>query len=110
MAATLTYLVERGITKGPLFLFEDGRYLTWDRFVSEVREVLVVAGVDTSKYAGHSFHIGAATTAAEQGIQDSLIRTMGRWESSTYLLYIHTPRQTICSMAKMLLGDRRSVN
>ena len=72
-----------------------------------MRKALSAAGVDTSKYAGHSFHIGAATTAAKLGVQDSLIRTMGRWESSVYLLYIRTPRKKICSVAKTLLKDRR---
>ena len=70
--------------------------------------VLSAAGVDTSKYAGHSFCIGAATTAAKLGIQESLIRTMGQWESSTYLLYIRTPREKICSVAKTLLKDRQA--
>ena len=109
VAATLNYLVVRGTVKGPLFIFGDGRYLTRDRFVSAVREALQATGVDTSKYAGHSFHIGAAITAAEHGIQDSLIRTMGRWESSAYLLYIRTPKERICSVAKTLLGDRQAV-
>ena len=33
--------------------------------------------------------MGAATIAAARGLQDSLIKTMGRWESSAYTLY-HT--------------------
>ena len=108
VAATLKYMVERGLSKGPLFMFEDGRLLTRERFVSAVREALATTGVDTAKYCGHSFRIGAATTAAEQGIQDSLIRTMGRWESSAYLLYIRTPRDSICAVAKTLLGSKPS--
>ena len=107
VSAILKYLVERGSTPGPLFTFRDGKFLTRERFVLAVREALATAGVDTSKYAGHSFRIGAATTAAKRGIQDSLIKTMGRWESSAYLLYIRTPRDTICSVAKTLLSDRQ---
>ena len=107
VVAVLKYVVEKGFSKGPLFVFEDGRPLTRERFVTAVREALAAAGVDTAKYCGHSFRIGAATTAAERGIQDSLIRTMGRWESSAYLLYIRTPRDKICAVAKTLLGDHK---
>ena len=52
-----------------------------------MREALQPSGVDITQYSGHSFRIGAATTAAVVGIEDSLIRTLGRWESAAYLLY-----------------------
>ena len=105
MAATLNHLVLRGTSKGPLFIFGDGTHLTCDNFVSAVRKAVFAAGVDTSKYAGHNFRIGAATTAAKLGIQDYLIRTMDQWEKSTYLLYIRTPRERMCLVAKTLLKD-----
>ena len=107
VSAVLRYLVERRSMPGPLFTFRDGKFLTRERFVLAVREALATTGMDTSKYSGHSFRIGAATTAAERGIQDSLIKTIGRWESSAYLLYIRTPRNMICSIAKMLLSDKQ---
>ena len=87
VAATLQYMVRRGSGPGPLFMFSEGRYLTRDRFVSAVRSGLTMAGINASLYAGHSFWIGAATTAAQRGIQDSLIKTLGRWESSAYTIY-----------------------
>ena len=80
----------------------DGRFLTRSRFVSHLKEALIAAGVDTSKYSGHSFRIGAATTAASCGIQDSLIKTLGRWESDAYTLYIRTPRETLCEVSQSL--------
>ena len=98
----------RGSTPGSLFVFEDGRFLTWDRFILAIREALASSGVNTSKCSGHSFHIGATITAAERGVQDSLIKTMGMWQSSAYLLYIHTPRDTLCLVAKTLLSERQS--
>ena len=104
VAATLQYMVRRGCGPGPLFVFDDGRYLTRDRFVSAVRSALTMAGINASLYAGHSFRIGAATTAAKRGIQDSLIKTLGRWESSAYTIYIRTPRETLCSVASALVG------
>jgi len=39
-------------------------------------------------YSGHSFRLGATTTAAAAGISNSTIQTLGRWQSSAYLLYV----------------------
>ena len=69
-----------------------------------MREVLQKVGIDCSKYSGHSFRIGAATTAAAVGIQDSLIKTMGRWESVAYQLYVRTPRDQLTAVAGTLVA------
>ena len=60
---------------------------TRGRFVDTVRTAL---GVDQQKYCSHSFHIGVATTAAARGIEDSMIKTMGRWDSVVYLQYVYS--------------------
>lgn len=67
-----------------------------------VREAQQTVGIDTSKYAGNSFRIEVASTAARNGVQDLLIKTMGRWESSAYMLYIRTSRETSCTVAGTL--------
>ena len=78
VAALLNYLLVRGKKPGPLFLFQDGKYLTRERLVIALRDVLDKAGLDASKYCSHSFRIGAATTAASKGIEDAIIKTLGR--------------------------------
>ena len=78
VAALLSYMVLRGNHDGPLFVFGNGDHLPRERFVTHLCQALSVAGVDSTLYAGHSFRIGAATTAAMCGIQDSLIKTLGR--------------------------------
>ena len=88
VAAVLSYMALRGPGSGPLFRFKNGKPLTRSSFVAKLRETLEVAGVDCSGYSSHSFRIGAATTAASRGIQDSLIKTMGRWQSIAYQLYV----------------------
>ncbi len=75
--------------------------------MAAVREALRTAGVDPSRYAGHSFRIGVATTAAQQEIQDSLMKALGRWESAAYTVYIRTPRETLCEVARTLVGEDR---
>ena len=97
VAAVLAYMVQRGPQAGPFFLFEDSHRLTRDRLVAEVRRALERAGVDPSHYSGHSFRIGAATTAAACGLQDSLIKTLGRWESAAYTVYIRTTSPAVFS-------------
>ena len=68
-----------------------------------MRSALAVLGYDEAAYAGHSFRIGAATTAAERGIEDSLIKMMGRWESSAYQLYVRASHQSLASMSRRLV-------
>ena len=71
--------------------------------MQEVRKALSAVGLDQSKYAGHSFRIGAATTAAAVGIEDSTIKTLGRWESAAYQLYVKLPREVLTSIASKLV-------
>ena len=61
----------RGTKSGPLFLFENGQSLSRVKLVSLVREALSSVGMDVLKYCGHSFRIGAATTALRAGISDA---------------------------------------
>ena len=82
--AILAYLEVRGKKPGPLFIFQNTRPLTRERLVRELRQALSRAGLNPELYAGHSFRIGAATTAHAHGIEDSMIMTLGRWKSDAY--------------------------
>ena len=82
--ALLAYLAVRGNVVGFLFQFYDGHLLTKSLFVIKVREVLSLAGFVPTHYVGHSFRIGAATTAGECGINEYTIKMLGRWQSSAY--------------------------
>ena len=103
VAAMLAYLAVRPNHGGPLFVFKDGVPLTRSRFVDRVQEGLSAAGLDPRLYNGHSFRIGAATTAHQQGVEDSTIQMMGRWRSSTYLRYIRTPREVLAGVSRRLV-------
>ena len=73
--------------------------------MDQVRSALSQAGLTSGEFAGHSFRIGAATAAVAQGLPEALIKTLGRWQSSAYMTYIRTPRETLCSVAKTLVQD-----
>ena len=92
VAAMLDFLQVRGTSEGFLFRFEDGSCLTRQRLVEAVWTALGAAGLDQSRYCGHSFRIGATTEAAKKGIEDSVIKTLGRWKSLAYLNYVKIPR------------------
>ena len=57
-----------------------------------------------------SFRIGAATTAASQGIQDSVIKMLGRWQSSAYILYICTPHIAFCEISTRLVTQSANIS
>ena len=77
VATAMAYLTVRRDGEGPLFKFADRRYLTKERFTRRIREALAALGPCSEDYAGHSFRIGMATTAAQVGLEDSTIRTLG---------------------------------
>ena len=100
----MNYLVIRGKSPGPLFKFSDGHYLTRQRLVDALRKALVQSGVDDSKYSGHSFRSGTATTAASKGFEDCIIKTLGRWCSLAYLDYVKLPRTRLADYSRLLVS------
>ena len=79
----------------PLLCLGDGTPLTHSKFVKMLCSVLQELGFQAAIYAGHSFRIGAATTAAATGLPDYLIKELGRWSSECYIRYIHTPWKSL---------------
>ena len=82
----ILYIAFRGSGPGPL------------------RCALELQGLDVSWFNGHSFCIGAATTAAACGISDFLIQALGRWKSLTFTSYIQTPKDALVSVVVRLLS------
>ncbi len=105
VAAVLSYIIIRGSAPGPFFRFPDGQPLTKPRFVTEVRNALQAIGLPYQCFAGHSFRIGAATTAAKVGLEDSVIRMLGRWNSNAFLSYIRTSKEQLAQYANLLANS-----
>lgn len=105
VAAILEYTSSRGSHPGPFFRLNSVAPITKPWFVAQLRAILGAVGLPQQQYAGHSFRIGAATTAALVGIEDSTIQALGRWHSAAYLQYIRTPKSQLASMSKKLTGS-----
>lgn len=102
--AMVGYLFSRGPAPGPLFLFQDGSVLSRPRLVTAVRRCLSASGFSEEAYCGHSFRIGAATTAATKGVEDSTIQTLGRWQSAAYLRYVRIAREELAALSAVLVS------
>ena len=100
VAATLNFIAVRGTDPDPLFTCQDGSFLTWQKFVELVQAAFQSAGIEQQRYSGHS--IGTATMAASKGLEDCLIKTLGRWKSLVYLQYVKIPHQQLAGYSKLL--------
>ena len=82
VSSMLGYLARRDSSPGPLFRLKDGKPLSRLHLVEELRDALSSVGIQVDCYSGHSFRIGAATTAAGRGMKDSTIQTLNLWKSN----------------------------
>jgi hypothetical protein len=92
------------VTDGaPLFITVLGDALKKEYFVSITRLALGLAGYNPSKFSGHSYRAGAATTAGDNGFEDWELKMMGRWKSSAYTVYLRNPK-IVATFAKRLVN------
>ena len=108
--ALFAYLMMRGGAPGPLLMHRDSSRLTRSYFVSKTRTALSELGYcNTNRFSGHSFRAGAATTAAAMKVEDSIIKTLGRWESAAYLLYVRIPKEELKGISHTIFRFGESV-
>lgn len=72
----------------PMFRKPDGSAFTTDDIRDIVRQVAFAAGEDPLEFGAHSLRIGGATALFAAGADPIHIRTMGRWSSDCYRLYV----------------------
>ena len=73
--ALMPHLSHRGGAPGPLFLLQNGQPFSHTILTDWLRQIMVSAKVP-GNFSSHSFHIGAATVAACNGVPDHLIQSM----------------------------------
>ena len=84
---------------GPLFYFQSGRYLTRSSVTHLLWDSARSGGLPHESLKGHSFRIGAASTAPSAGLPDWLIKVLGCWLSDCCQLYIRTLESVLLSPA-----------
>ena len=88
--ALQSFCTLRGSRSGPLFTSADGSSVSTHHFSQALNQCLTFCGLDNSHYKPHSFRIGAASFAADQGFIDSQIRGLGRWKSDAFKVYLRS--------------------
>ena len=102
VAAIAGFMAVRGAQPGAFFTDGQQGVITKAWFTQQFRAILDRAGLPQHCYAGHSFRIGAATTAALAGVEDSTIQALGRWHSSAFLQYIRMPRERLAQLSRTM--------
>ena len=72
-------------------LFRDpatGLAITTEAVRDLVKSLMQRLGEDPSEFGSHSLRIGGATALFASGASPTVIRTMGRWSSDLYKLYV----------------------
>jgi len=72
-----------------------GAPLSRSTFVHSLKVILRLIGLKADEFNGHSFRIGAATSAASAHVEDHLIKVLGRWSSDAYVRYIKTAKSVL---------------
>ena len=106
MEAILKYIKAPGDQEVP-FLDVSHNLITKQHFISRIRDILTAIGLPQHQFAGHSFRIHAAMTAAAAGIEDSTIQILGHWHSAAYLQYIRTPKERLAAISTTLASTGR---
>jgi hypothetical protein len=95
VSAMLQYLAVRPTGDGPLFVTDRGAPLTKSTFMAKIRDRrFMLQG-----------SIGAATMAAACGLNEGLIKSLGRWTSAAYQAYIRIPPTDLANVSAVLIRD-----
>lgn len=82
------FVARRPVSDGCFLIHDNLSPLTKFQFSYVLKKCLSYLGLAHLKITTHSFRIGAATEAARLGLDDSIIKKLGRWESSRYNIYV----------------------
>ncbi|KAJ1034110.1 hypothetical protein NDA18_000979 [Ustilago nuda] len=109
-AAQLQQLTSGRPPSAPLFGLGPSGAATFPHttFVSTLRRAVQAVGLPVHSYASHSFRRSAATWAAWNSVLDSIIQSLGRWNSDCYWRYINqsaTEQRALATSALFSIHD-----
>ena len=96
------HLLCRPSLGGELFLKADGSPCSRNFYITAVHNALAMAGLNQSLHAGHSFKIGAASTARAAGIPSHTIKKLGRWNSDAFNVCIRQSDAFLYNIASIM--------
>ena len=102
--ALVRYLIRRGSSPGPLFLFKNGAYLTR----AHVLDLLVRSLPDVPNVNTRSFRRGGASALAAANTPSHVIQILGRWRSNAYAQYIPLDDEFLVQANRNMTQGRRS--
>ena len=88
----------------PLFRKASGASISTDDVCAMVRALMASVGEVPTEYGAHSMRIGGATAALAAGVDPSIIKVMGRWDSEVYEIYTRATVQAAAT-ASSLIAD-----
>ena len=89
----------------PLFQFTSGHLLTYHIYNASIKNLVRAIGLDPASYSSHSIRAGAATQAAESGLDSDSIKRLGRWRSQAYSVYLRPPPDSFADFAPALASS-----
>ena len=87
-----------------LFFFPNNHILNRKDVANMLKFLCGEINLEPSKYSGHSFRKGGATSLAVNKAPDWVIQLLGRWKSSSYKRYIQTPEDHICQYVQYMIS------
>lgn len=85
------YLLLRPTGSGPLFVLQDGSFLTRAHVSRILTNTFPFAS--PGSISTHSFRIGGASMLCSLGVPDATIQILGRWSSNVFRRYLHISDQ-----------------
>ncbi len=77
---------------------------TYAQALEDTRFYCAGLGIPVEELGTHSFRIGLATEAGRLNLPDRVIKTLGRWESDAFLVYVRTDPRELAHHAALLAG------
>jgi site-specific recombinase XerD len=71
-----------------LFIQSNGQAVSRQFFQTAINDALNLCGLNTKLYKAHSSRIGSSTEASHKGYFTETIRSLSRWKSDAYKLYL----------------------